>query len=200
MTFGIAFSFSRIPSGGFGSRKNSRRSSHSSQEAISSARSIRRREAKTLIATGRLEPSTFSKSSAGPAGLDRAVGDLGDLEPRRDALADADEIALRPRARLRNADRLRYAMRLPYRGPAAMRPAAAIGTSASMRPTSRPRALWTDRLGVGGERAADLEGQHAEPLEGRERDGVARPRRAVLDLEGEADRPAAARGGRRPTA
>ena len=66
VTFGIAFSFPRIPSGGFGSRKNSSREFHSSHDSICRARSMRRREPNALIATGISEPSTFSKRRAGP--------------------------------------------------------------------------------------------------------------------------------------
>ena len=78
------------------------------------------------------------------ARLHRAVRDLGDLESRRDPLADAHEVAVRARARRgrprgcgrpRGSPSSRFDLRLADAD-------FAIGASASIRPTSAPAALW----------------------------------------------------------
>ena len=55
---------------------------------------MRRSVPNWLISSGCSLPFGRSNSSAGPAGLDGAVDDLGHLEVRVDLGADADELAL----------------------------------------------------------------------------------------------------------
>ncbi len=57
---------------------------------------MRRSVPNWLISSGSDDPRTLRKSSAGPAGLDDAVGDLADLEVRIDLGRDLDQLSLAP--------------------------------------------------------------------------------------------------------
>ena len=164
-------------------------------EASSSARSIRRREREDVDRDGMRRALDVLEEQRGPAGLDRAVGDLGDLEPRRDALADAHEIALvLESAQEGRQVAIRHAATLSLR-PAADRH---VGLDAA---DVEPARVVDRRLRVGGERAADLERQQRRddrgPRASRRRAGRAEPS-SILNASPIALPPRAA--GRRPTA
>ena len=90
------FTFSTSPCGGCISSTSSSLRATSSRLGSPKARHIRRSVPNWLMSSGRCEPLTFVKSSAGPPRLDRAVDDLGDLEVRVDLGLDLDELALPP--------------------------------------------------------------------------------------------------------
>ena len=85
------------PWGGCSSSTSSSLAATSSSRSTPNARHMRRSVPNWLISSGSFEPLTFSKRSAGPAGLDDAVGDLRDLEVGVDLGARRGRA--RPRAR-----------------------------------------------------------------------------------------------------
>src|SRR5262249_34018313 len=142
---------------------------------------------KRLIATGIDAPSTFSNRRAGPPPLTArsaisAISRRGETRSRTRARSPSDSSAARNSERFRNAI------------PSALPPPSAAGGAREGGAAFDPAGVGSSRVEdgrrrVGGEPAADLERQRAEPLESGEGDGVARPGRAVLELEGDADRP-----------
>ena len=88
-----ARSLSAIPCGGCSSSTSASLAATSSSRSTPSARHMRRSLPNWLIRSGRREPLTLRKSSAGPSGLHHAIGDLGDLEVGIHLGVDLDELA-----------------------------------------------------------------------------------------------------------
>ena len=85
---------STSPCGGCISSTLSSFAATSSSRSTPKARHMRRSVPNWLISSGCCEPLTFSKRSAGPFALDRAVDDLRDLEVGIDLDGDAPQLAL----------------------------------------------------------------------------------------------------------
>ena len=83
--------FSTSPCGGCISSTSSSLRATASRLSAPNARHMRRSVPNWLMSSGRSEPLTFLKRHAG---LDDAVGDLGDLEVRVDLGLDLDQLAL----------------------------------------------------------------------------------------------------------
>ena len=88
------FTFSTSPWGGCISITSSSLRATASRLGAPKARHMRRSVPNWLMRSGRSEPFTFVKRSAGPPCFDDAVGDLRDLEVRVDLGLDLDQLAL----------------------------------------------------------------------------------------------------------
>src|SRR5262245_24418941 len=180
VNLGTAFNLSRRPSGGFGSRKNSSLWSHSSNEESSSARSIRLREAKRLIATGIVEPRTFSKRSAGapPLTARSAISEIsrcGETSVETRASSPSRSRASRKAARFRYAT----APGLWTRPGKDLRLDRADDVPAHVAHQGMP---------VARERRAGARGYESQPLEKTDRHRIAPADRTVFHLESDSDR------------